>query len=251
MGGFKVAITPQEYASVLPSIKYVTGDEVLEGLVTFDSFKKLLTANLVRCPTITEDEINDKSKGDALSKGIALMQLSWFIVQIFARAAQGLEITELELTTAALAGLNGIMYFFWWSKPRDVRFPTILRTKGVEELLVAKKPEDIPCTFPVSKFCFGEHLWKTYKKESVAIGSFLLPLPGRIIRAPATFVHNVKAIYDRLTHLFSGLQSDSDSKQSSRGELGEHGSSITTGVNNTESSSSERGHGQVSSAVFV
>lgn len=64
-----------------------------EGVLTFDTLKTLLKENLIRFPTITEDEINDKSKGDALSKGFALLQLTWFVVQIITRAVQGLAIT--------------------------------------------------------------------------------------------------------------------------------------------------------------
>lgn len=110
-------------------------DSIWEGVLSIDALKRLIPENLVRFPTITEDEINDKSKGDALSKGIAFLQLTWFVVQIITRAGQGLAITELELSTAALAGLNSLMYIFWWSKPRDVRFPVVIRTKGAEELL--------------------------------------------------------------------------------------------------------------------
>lgn len=66
----------------------------------FETLQKLLTENLITFPAITEDVINDKSKG------IALLQLTCFVVQVVTCAAQGLAITELELTTAALAGLT-------------------------------------------------------------------------------------------------------------------------------------------------
>lgn len=52
------------------------GDEICHGVLTFYTLKQLLSENLIRFPIITEDEINDKSKGDALSKGIALLQLT-------------------------------------------------------------------------------------------------------------------------------------------------------------------------------
>lgn len=108
------------------------GASFRQGVLTSDAFQKLLAENLINFPTITEDEINDRSKVDALSKGIALLQLTWFIVQIITRAVQDLAMTELELITAALAGLCSIMYIFWWDKPRDVRFPVLIRTKGVD-----------------------------------------------------------------------------------------------------------------------
>ena len=74
-------------------------------------------------PTITKDQIEDRSKGDAFSKAFALIQTTWFIIQIIARGVTGLVITELELATLAFAFLNGILYFLWWDKPIDVACP--------------------------------------------------------------------------------------------------------------------------------
>lgn len=136
------------------------GASFRQGVLTSDAFQKLLAENLINFPTITEDEINDKSKVDALSKGIALLQLTWFIVQIITRAVQDLAMTELELITAALAGLCSIMYIFWWDKPRDVRFPVLIRTKGVDEIL-ANKPEEVTWRTSGSEsgFKFHKYLW--------------------------------------------------------------------------------------------
>ena len=122
MGGFKVSMTQRELKSMWRHEKLVFETrnkfkevDVVEGVLTRRCFEALLSKNRIAFPTISEDEINDRSKGDALSKGIAYLQLAWFIVQIITRAVQGLAITELELTTAALVGLNSAMYLFWWS----------------------------------------------------------------------------------------------------------------------------------------
>lgn len=159
---------------------------IWEGTLTIDVLKQALAEDLIRFPTITEDEINDRSKGDALSKGFALLQLTWFIIQIIARAAQGLAISELELTTAALAGLNSTMFIFWWSKPHDVRFPMVIRTKGAEAVL-AKRPEDLTWNFLGAqvKFDFCKQLW-TSMTNSIkgffnAFGSFVASFPFGII----------------------------------------------------------------------
>lgn len=88
------------------------GSEMWVGVLSYHKFKTLLSSQKLRFPEIDEAEINDRSKGDALSKGVALLQISWFIVQLIARTRQGLAITEIELTTAALAGLNSVMYLF-------------------------------------------------------------------------------------------------------------------------------------------
>src|SRR6266545_445576 len=72
---------------------------------------------------ITEKEIADRSKGDGLSKTISILQSSWSIVQCVARHVQGLPLTQLELTTLALASLNGITFILWWDKPLGVQTP--------------------------------------------------------------------------------------------------------------------------------
>ncbi|KDQ49771.1 hypothetical protein JAAARDRAFT_200602 [Jaapia argillacea MUCL 33604] len=74
-------------------------------------------------PRITEGEILDKSKRDALSKGLIMVQTTWFILQCAARWYEHLPITELEIATLAFTVLNLITYAFWWNKPADVRRP--------------------------------------------------------------------------------------------------------------------------------
>ncbi|KAF8649022.1 hypothetical protein AX16_006064 [Volvariella volvacea WC 439] len=81
-------------------------------------------------PTISEDEIRDKAKGDFLSKLVVIMQTSWFVIQCIARHAQGLVVTELELVTLAFATLNVIMYFLWWSKPLNAEYPIYFKKDG-------------------------------------------------------------------------------------------------------------------------
>jgi len=77
---------------------------------------------------ITEEGIADRSKGDALFKIILIVQSSWFIIQCIARHIQGLSLTQLELTTVALASLNGITFFLWWDKPLGVQDPVRVYT---------------------------------------------------------------------------------------------------------------------------
>src|SRR5258708_38984990 len=72
---------------------------------------------------ISEEDIKDRSKGDILSKLIAITQTTWFILQCIARGHQRLTLTELELVTLALASLNAVTYVFWWHKPLGVQVP--------------------------------------------------------------------------------------------------------------------------------
>ncbi|KAI9439388.1 hypothetical protein F5148DRAFT_862447 [Russula earlei] len=72
-------------------------------------------------PRIAKEEIEDKSKGDAISKSLVILQTGWFVTQCIARGTKGLPITELELVTVALAALNFVMYLLWWDKPLNVQ----------------------------------------------------------------------------------------------------------------------------------
>ena len=96
---------------------------VAKGVLSPESFSKLLTAGKIEFPTVAVEEIEDRSKADGFSKTIALVQTLWFVMQCLARRAQDLDLTFVELLTLSLAVLNGVMYFLWWHKSLDVRCP--------------------------------------------------------------------------------------------------------------------------------
>jgi hypothetical protein len=126
---------------------------------------------------VTEDEIANMAKGDALSKTIFALQSSWFIVQCITRVVQGLALTQLELTTLALASLNGITMILWWKKPlgaqtvvrvylkdkltEEERTGETARSRGVSPaILHARFANTIDCSrigcsyFPISDIYF-------------------------------------------------------------------------------------------------
>ena len=92
-------------------------------VVTFDDLKRLLQDPKFKFPAITDADIQDRSKGDALWKIIAILQTTWFIIQCIARHQQRLALTELELVTLALASLNAVTFGIWWHKPLGVQEP--------------------------------------------------------------------------------------------------------------------------------
>ena len=97
--------------------------EMEKGRITILTLKML--RELVKDPSfkirLTEDEISNRSQGNGLSKLIFILQSSWFVVQCIARHIQGLDLTQLELATLAVASLNGITCLLWWHKPLGVR----------------------------------------------------------------------------------------------------------------------------------
>ncbi|KAJ7038385.1 hypothetical protein C8F04DRAFT_1034435 [Mycena alexandri] len=76
--------------------------------------------------SIKDADIADKSKGDALSKGVAITQGLWFTVQCLARFHQHLPVTEIEIATLAFAVVSISIRLFWWSKPLDVQQPIVV-----------------------------------------------------------------------------------------------------------------------------
>ncbi|KAG1848938.1 hypothetical protein DFJ58DRAFT_662705 [Suillus subalutaceus] len=106
MGGFMLYFNDEPRATLKPK-----------------ELERFVLEGSVEMPIIMEADIEDRSKGDGLSKGIAILQLAWFVIQLVARYVQNLPITLLELDTLAVAALTSIAYGFWWKKPKDVRRP--------------------------------------------------------------------------------------------------------------------------------
>ena len=91
--------------------------------LSIERLGELESKGKIRWPNISEKEIQEKSQGDLLSKGLVICQTTWFTVQYFARAKYKLPVTELKLMALAHAVLNGIVYFLWWNKAQNVACP--------------------------------------------------------------------------------------------------------------------------------
>ncbi|MCJ1313034.1 hypothetical protein MMC25_006710 [Agyrium rufum] len=74
-------------------------------------------------PSITREELNDRSKGDPIVKIAALTQILWLVIQIIARSFQGLATTLIEVTVLAFAACAIFTYLFLMGKPQDVNMP--------------------------------------------------------------------------------------------------------------------------------
>ena len=98
-----------------------------------EAFFKLAVQGEIDLPKIKEDEIRDKGKGDSVAKLIAVIQTLWFAIQAAHRVSRGLDVTELELTTLAHVALNVAIYWGWWNKPQNVRFPVEVYPKKTEQ----------------------------------------------------------------------------------------------------------------------
>ena len=77
-------------------------------------------------PAVTIEELSDRSKGDAVVKGGAILQITWLVLQIIARTFENLAVTLLEITVLAFAACAILTYMILWHKPQDIRIPVYI-----------------------------------------------------------------------------------------------------------------------------
>jgi len=165
MGGFTL---------VDPDLRTANPKDQNGQVLTVDRFKELIERRDFDLPDITEEDIEDRSKGDVLFKLIAILQTSWFIIQCIARGQQRLALTELELVTLALASLNAVTFAIWWHKPLGVQKPVKIYWK-VEARIVEDAMDD-PQRDQSVDLSFGDVIrrgWKDVKGEATEILDFL------------------------------------------------------------------------------
>ncbi|KAF9484227.1 hypothetical protein BDN70DRAFT_950675 [Pholiota conissans] len=120
MGGFMLC----EDGRPIQTLIYSTADDEV-GIRKNIADGKIDIAML----SVPEEDIQDRSKGDAISKAFIVVQTTWFIVHCIARWIEKLPLTELEVVTLGFALLNGITYALWWFKPQNVVRPIFLESK--------------------------------------------------------------------------------------------------------------------------
>ena len=91
-------------------------------------------------PTVTPQEIWDKSKQDRLTKAISAFQIAYLALQCIGRAARRLPITTLELSTLAIVVCSLMTAFAWLHKPANVRTPIKLYTRSSIQQITEGKP---------------------------------------------------------------------------------------------------------------
>jgi len=112
--------TTHGFFAIMGGFMEYEGNQPIRVLLPDELESYSLTGN-GNFPRLSKADIEDKSKGDAISKGLVILQTGWFATQCIARGVQGLPITELELATVAFVALNFVIYLLWWEKPQNVR----------------------------------------------------------------------------------------------------------------------------------
>lgn len=125
MGGYSLTVDGKEVNSLRAEDHWTTWNHQH----FFICVRRPSGIALIAWPTPRVEEIQDKSKGDALAKLLILGQVAWFILQLVARFASHLVVTELEVVTLSYASINALLYFFWWDKPPDAHEPIPIEGK--------------------------------------------------------------------------------------------------------------------------
>lgn len=82
-----------------------------------------MSRGYIEFPTISDEELLDKSKEDTVAKLITCFKVGYLIVQCIARGIQKLPVMTIELSTVAIVVCSILMSICWMSKPQDVRYP--------------------------------------------------------------------------------------------------------------------------------
>ena len=108
----------------------------------------LVTHKFVDYPTLTDEEIWDKSKQDRIAKVITAFQIGYVVLQCIGRAAQRLAITTLELNTLAIVVCSLMTVTAWYHKPQDIRTPTpVYSERGIHDIAGSTPWHQTPLDF--------------------------------------------------------------------------------------------------------
>ncbi|KAJ8586741.1 hypothetical protein M405DRAFT_822873 [Rhizopogon salebrosus TDB-379] len=156
MGGFMLYVNDEPYHTLSP-----------------DNLLKMAQSGCIDIPKLSARQIRDRSKGNMISKGLVVLQIAWFVLQLISRKIYHLETTQLEAGTLAFAVLNFITYAVWWNKPLDVQCP-----HPVYWTSPGSKPEDSYFNEHVCalSICCSVYPKLGFLKLSVLLGTIMNPL---------------------------------------------------------------------------
>ena len=94
----------------------------------------VLLAEIGLLPRLSKQDVQDRSRADAIAKSISCLQAMWFFIQGVARVCAGLPLTLLELHTMTHIICVLAMYAIWFRKPYGVTSPMIYSEPAMANL---------------------------------------------------------------------------------------------------------------------
>ena len=104
----------------------------LRRFVTVEGIIQLVKSGLL--PTISPEDIDERSKADIIAKMFVLSQITWFGLQVIGRLASKIPVTPIEIHTAIYVACTIAIYLMWIKKPYDVRSPILLSDPDVKDM---------------------------------------------------------------------------------------------------------------------
>jgi hypothetical protein len=162
MGGFVIRSWASERmsrskADPFDTANYFSTYSTPFHLTAFEILRLRDAGLLEHLPYLSEDELNDKSKGDSFVRVVAVAQILWMVTQIVVRGIRHIAISQLEIGVLAFASCAVLIYGVNWWKPKGVQTPmTILQYEGeipasvIEVIGDAPKQNTFALAFPES-----------------------------------------------------------------------------------------------------
>lgn len=81
------------------------------------------------------EELSERNNADALAKGIALVQILWFALQVVGRLIQNSAVTLLEVHTTINVGCAITLFALWFKKPYNLTRPVFVRAPDATDII--------------------------------------------------------------------------------------------------------------------
>lgn len=90
-------------------------------------------------PYISSKTLGDLNKGEYMAKILAIVQVSYLIVQLIARRVKGLPSAQIEIAALAFAAISLVTYIFFWNQPHGVESRHIIKAKRLPRKELVKE----------------------------------------------------------------------------------------------------------------
>jgi hypothetical protein len=127
------------------------------------------SGQLSKMPSITADDINDKSKTDSFARVVSVAQITWIVVQVLARVARRLAVSQLEIAVVAFSSCAIMIYILYWKKPKSVLVPyTVLTFPGPIPVEIARGESIIKKGDSIFQSLFGgtKGAWRSLPQKN-------------------------------------------------------------------------------------
>jgi hypothetical protein len=120
-------------------------------------------------PVIPVRQLEVLNRGDTLVKALALVQITYLIVQLIARKVAGMPSAQLEIGALAFSASSIITYGLYWNRPQGVQSTYVLTPKCAPS---AATVLEIAQMGPI-------YLWTNFRSEHKVEGLYdVVPIPN-------------------------------------------------------------------------